>query len=470
MSLNPVSRPRSLGRRGRFAVSMIFLAALQGGSAFANCIGDCDLDNAVTVDELATGIEIALREGQANACLAFDADTNGEVTVDEIVRAIDAVLSGCPPPNPPTPTPPFPGEVVLSLVQTLSDGVGATRGLARARSIVTSPDGSNVYVGSEVPDGGIVVFRREQSTSELVFSDLLERGSGGTADLDLVRDIAIAPDGARLYATTPETELLVFARNPSTGHLTPLGPVSSRSTPLSNAVTVAPDGRHIYVASVRYGLAVFHQRTPETVDRLQEEPFGLNTAPVDLVVSPNGDALYTFNSIYPPAPPSSYEVSVFRFDAVTEMLHLIEPAVVGDRPVISQAFSGAITPNGNDLFVVRGTNRAHVVTFTRNTVDGTLSLDSISTNVPDLGIPTATCLSSNGSLLFIGAIDPIGYGRIATFSKNRVSGKLELVDLHREEEFGDIHTPSACTSSPDSGTLYVTERAGTIRVFSVRAD
>lgn len=59
------------------------------------CIGDCNADGQVTVDELVTGISIALGELNSEACLAFDADGSGTVTVDEIVTALTAALDGC---------------------------------------------------------------------------------------------------------------------------------------------------------------------------------------------------------------------------------------------------------------------------------------------------------------------------------------------------------------------------------------
>jgi hypothetical protein len=60
------------------------------------CIGDCDVGGAVTVDELITGVTIALGEADVDACLAFDADGNEAVTVDELVAGVDNALDGCP--------------------------------------------------------------------------------------------------------------------------------------------------------------------------------------------------------------------------------------------------------------------------------------------------------------------------------------------------------------------------------------
>jgi len=61
-----------------------------------NCTGDCDASGGVTVDEIVTGVAIALGSRSLSDCDRFDASGDGEVTVDEILTAINAALEGCP--------------------------------------------------------------------------------------------------------------------------------------------------------------------------------------------------------------------------------------------------------------------------------------------------------------------------------------------------------------------------------------
>ena len=56
------------------------------------CVGDCDGDRRVTVDELVTGVAISLGTTPAAACPAYDA---GTVTIDELVSAVHSALNGC---------------------------------------------------------------------------------------------------------------------------------------------------------------------------------------------------------------------------------------------------------------------------------------------------------------------------------------------------------------------------------------
>lgn len=75
--------------------------ALAGPSASAAvCIGDCDVDGEVTVDELVIGVNLALGEN-AVACPDFDDNFDGMITVDEILTGVAHALSGCPPLPPP---------------------------------------------------------------------------------------------------------------------------------------------------------------------------------------------------------------------------------------------------------------------------------------------------------------------------------------------------------------------------------
>lgn len=59
------------------------------------CTGDCDSNHAVTVDEIVTGVAIALDTANLNQCRAFDCNDNGQVTVDCLIQAMDAALDGC---------------------------------------------------------------------------------------------------------------------------------------------------------------------------------------------------------------------------------------------------------------------------------------------------------------------------------------------------------------------------------------
>jgi len=60
-----------------------------------DCPGDCDDDGSVTVDEVITGVNIALDTIGLGQCPIFDTDDSGTVTIDELIVAINNALNGC---------------------------------------------------------------------------------------------------------------------------------------------------------------------------------------------------------------------------------------------------------------------------------------------------------------------------------------------------------------------------------------
>lgn len=60
------------------------------------CIGDCNGDRSVTIDELVTMVNIALGTTPLTVCSAGDANSDSEITIDEIIGAVNNALNGCP--------------------------------------------------------------------------------------------------------------------------------------------------------------------------------------------------------------------------------------------------------------------------------------------------------------------------------------------------------------------------------------
>lgn len=71
------------------------MGAYESDSLTSSCVGDCDQNGAVTVDELVLAVNVALGSQSVSACSAADADADGAVTIDELVGAVNAALAGC---------------------------------------------------------------------------------------------------------------------------------------------------------------------------------------------------------------------------------------------------------------------------------------------------------------------------------------------------------------------------------------
>ena len=72
--------------------------------ASVHCPGDCDKNNVVTVDEVLTGVNIALGSSSVDRCTEGDVNGDHNITVDELLAAVNSALRGCPALPTPTPT------------------------------------------------------------------------------------------------------------------------------------------------------------------------------------------------------------------------------------------------------------------------------------------------------------------------------------------------------------------------------
>jgi FG-GAP repeat protein len=59
------------------------------------CVGDCDQDGSVTVEELLRLVKIALGRADLSACRAGDANGDSQITLNEILSAVNSALNGC---------------------------------------------------------------------------------------------------------------------------------------------------------------------------------------------------------------------------------------------------------------------------------------------------------------------------------------------------------------------------------------
>ena len=60
------------------------------------CVGDCDRNGVVSINELLRGVNIALGNLALQACPAFDRNDNGRADVNELIAAVNNALNGCP--------------------------------------------------------------------------------------------------------------------------------------------------------------------------------------------------------------------------------------------------------------------------------------------------------------------------------------------------------------------------------------
>jgi hypothetical protein len=69
--------------------------AIPSATPLSVCAGDCDGSQAVNVNELVTGVNIALGHAGLDTCNQFDTNGDGRVSVNELVAAVGSALRGC---------------------------------------------------------------------------------------------------------------------------------------------------------------------------------------------------------------------------------------------------------------------------------------------------------------------------------------------------------------------------------------
>ena len=150
----------------------------------------------------------------------------------------------------------------LVFVEVHMDGQSGVDGLFRAWSVAISPDGKHVYVAGQ-SDDAVAVFSRNSTTGALSFLEVHKDGAGGVDGLNGAVSVTVSPDGKHVYvAAEQDSAVAVFSRDSTTGALTfvevqknGVGGVDGLLS--AQAVTVSPDGSHIYIVSSSEAVAVF---------------------------------------------------------------------------------------------------------------------------------------------------------------------------------------------------------------------
>jgi hypothetical protein len=76
------------------------LCLLVSASSAQTCVGDCNGNNEVTINELILGVNIALGNQPITACEAFDCQGTGMVPINCLIQGVNNASNGCPPVGP----------------------------------------------------------------------------------------------------------------------------------------------------------------------------------------------------------------------------------------------------------------------------------------------------------------------------------------------------------------------------------
>lgn len=230
----------------------------------------------------------------------------------------------------------------LTLLHAIVNGQGGVSGLARPRDVLVSPDGKHVYVAAG-QDNDIVVFNRA-SDGQLTYVEKVNYFDtlANTNVLMDAESLVFSPNGRFLYVgTNVGSTVAVLRRNGDTGALTPVGYEGDKVNGLTLgsvvSMAIASDGRHLYVASDQRidGITVFN--TTADLSIVKQD----NVDPV----TPGGSITYTL-TVTNNGPSNAQNVMVT--DALPAGMTLIDAAVA--VPGMSCAnSSGSVTCSVGNL-------------------------------------------------------------------------------------------------------------------------
>lgn len=341
---------------------------------------------------------------------------------------------------------------------------GLVEGLGRPSSIAVSPDGRHVYVTSGVSDG-LVVFSRNPDTGILAFVELHIDNVDGIDGLDKPQWVTVSPDNKNVYvASLEDGAVSVFSRDPGTGRLTfvEMEDVSAGVAGVdgTRAVAVSPDNKHVYVtgtdnASQVDAVAVFSRDTNTGSLALTEAHHngtngveGLDNITA-VAVSPDN------NSVYVTSDQGSGAV-IFNRNPDSGGLSFVE-AVPNEASGLGR-LAGAqvlmVSPDSKNVYVTSRRGDI-VVVFSRNPDTGALThMETLKRTATDLDGAHAVTVSPDGQHVYVTADNT---DRLLTFARDSGTGALTHVTTLNDNTDGvdGLENAVSAAFSPDGRYIYV---------------
>lgn len=351
----------------------------------------------------------------------------------------------------------------LTFVEAVVDGVGGVDGLAGAIEIAVSSDGSYLYVAGWFDDS-LVTFSRNSVTGVLTFVQMQQDDTAGVDALYGARSVIVSADGAHVYVSGEyDNAVGVFSRDGATGQLSFIEAQRDRYSSADGLygvvdVTVSPDGNHLYAAGYDDDSVAVFARNNSTgqltfVEALKDGVSGVDglSRAHAVTVSPDGAHLYAVGY-------GDHAVAVFSRNAATGQLTFVEVHKDGAGGVdgLYGARAVAVSPDGAHVYVA-GYLEDAVAVFTRNSITGALCFCQVlkdnTGGVDGLDGVRALTLTTDGAHLYAtGRSD----SAVAVFSRNAGSGQLTFVEMQRDGAGGvdGLHGARGVAVSADGSYLY----------------
>lgn len=378
---------------------------------------------------------------------------------------------------------PAPGLTWIQTVQDSPDGLGGARGIA-VRSDPTGRVQWHAYIAA-TDENALSLFRTEPSGSGWRYAGKHVDGVDGVDGLAGAVDVAVSPDGARVYvAGADDDAIAIFERSPTSGLLHHLGAVrdgdpgfESLDRPVAlSIVPSGPDaGRVFVVSSGDHALVAFDAvAAPELVQPVGTWRSGIDGVeglghPSDVIALAGNHGA----DVYVVALDES-SLAAFTTDA---SLQFAQRAVLRDGVGGVDWLAGpraiAAAPEGTHLFVAAAGDQA-VSTFIRATDTG---LPIFYTHVQDdlngvSGLGAVLGIEAEGSDVFATGSSSFLFNVVPTivqFHRPYLASYLlyqDTVDLPSYGYLSFFHPPRIGLAFPGGSVLATHPVASTLSRFS----
>ncbi len=365
---------------------------------------------------------------------------------------------------------------IATFQETFLDGVGSIDGLDGAWDVVVSPDGKQVFIASD-DDDALVIFNRDTATGKLTFQESFIDSVGSINGLDEARGVVVSPDGKQIFVVgRADNALAVFNRDAATGTIVfqeaffdGTGGVDGLGG--AREVTISPDGKQIFVASIFDDALAIFNRDSLTGTLAFQGSFvdggsinGLNGAR-GVAVSPDNKQVFVTGAV-------DNALTIFDRDAATGVLTFQGVFLDGFGSVdgLSGGNGVTVSPDGKQVLVTGDVDDALAI-FNRNAATGTLVFQEAffdgSDGVDGLDFAHALAISPDGQQVFVSSFDD---DALAIFNRDAATGKFAFQGAFFDG-FGGVNGLNGAEGiavSPDNQQVFVSgELNDALAVFRI---
>lgn len=350
----------------------------------------------------------------------------------------------------------------LTFVQQFNNNIGGTDLLHNSSFVEASPTGDFVYVAARDADDGVSVFARNPDDGRLT--------QAASYPIPHLQAMSMAPEGKHIYVTTQVTAQVtpyaidIFARDERTGLLQHLArqPDSSGASWIG-LTTISADGRHLY-AHTTQSLSMFKRDLTTGRLAFKQRLIGADYNLIEMTafaLSPDGVHLYWAGE--DPSPRTGdYQIAILNRDAATGEISFEKIKKIGG---LYPNASIRISADGHYLYLpvidCEGDGNLLAV-FSRDILTGDLTSTWVY-SFPGWCRGVDVAIAPNGTDLYF-AIDSwdAGSGMVVMFEQSLETGLLTQRAAFRSWQDGvyGIFQPRALALSPDAKHLYMADLVG----------